>query len=246
MPYRRLPNTDISRIKAVKIALRMNMKTNNKDLAFSFLTVQKLQTFIPHFEMAAKNQKLAFTEQSEKSKKYNDKFKKARLYITHFIQVLNFSIIRGEMKPEVREFYGLDVNDRTCPNLNLDSQVALWGEKIIEGEKNRMRHGGNPIYNPSIALVMVNFEHFKEAYVFQKRLQTNSMRYTENVSKMRADTDELILNLWNEIEQFFSKIEDDTERRNRCMEYGVHYVYRKHEKEYCEQENELTPLSTPV
>jgi len=246
MPYRRLPNTDISRIRAIKTALMMNMKTSNDDLAFSFLTLQKIQSFIPHFELAAKNQKQAFFEQSEKSKKYNEKQKKAKLYISHFIQVLNFTIARGELKPEAREFYQIGVEDKTCPILAIDSQIIEWGDKIIKGERDRMKHGGNPIYSPSIALVQLNFELFKEAYTFQKRLQTNSQRYTHNVSKMRADADELILNLWNEIEKFFSHIKDDSTRRQRSSEYGIQYVYRKNEKEKLQEHEELLFEDTMV
>jgi len=230
MPYRRLPNTDSARIRAMKSALEMSRKTNRKDLAFSPVVLQRLTTFLPHFEMAIANQRRAFTEQTRSSKKYTGLLRKARLYVSHFIQVLNFTIIRGEFKPAVREFYGIDPKDKTVPSLVHDIDVVTWGERVLKGEQQRIMKGGNPIYSPSVALVRVNYENFKQAYDFQKILKNNSTRFTKKVSELREEADNIILTIWNQVEEKWIDLNDD-QRRDQCSQYGLVYVYRKGEKE---------------
>jgi hypothetical protein len=246
MPYRRLPNTDSSRVRALKAALNMSTKINRYELAFSFLLQQRLETFLPHYELAIRNQRQALSQQSSRSKDYNEKLRKAKLYVSHFIQVLNFTIIRGELKPEAREFYGLKQTSKSTPSLLKDLKVIEWGEKLIKGEQERTRMGGNPIYSPSIALVRVNCENFKQAYNNQKTLQNNTQRFTDKVAEFRSQADELILSIWNEIEAKFSELSDE-EKRAKCSEYGVVYIWRKGEKERLQRlkEAEESSLKLP-
>ncbi|MDM8161136.1 hypothetical protein QUH73_15025 [Labilibaculum sp. K2S] len=251
MPYRRLPNTDSARVRALKSALDTSYRINRFELAFSFLLLQKVETFLPHYELAIRNQRQALSQQSIRSKEYNEKLRKARLYVSHFIQVLNFTIIRGEMKPEIREFYGLKTNSKAAPSLLKDAKVIEWGEKLIKGEQERMRMGGNPIYSPSIALVRVNCENFKQAFNNQKTLQNNTHRFSEKVAEYRDEADSLILSLWNEVEAKFADLPDE-KKREKSSEYGIVYVWRKGEKEKLEQikqaeEDSLTlPFSRSV
>ncbi|MFA8433773.1 MAG: hypothetical protein ACEPOZ_04575 [Marinifilaceae bacterium] len=237
MPYRRLPNTDSARVRAMKSALAMCKKLDRRSLAFSMVTLQKLEFFLPRFEMAISNQRKALASQAAKNKKFTELGRKARLYISHFIQVLNFSIIRGELKPEVREFYGIDIKDKAVPSLINDSDVLKWGEQVIKGEQERTMRGGNPIYSPSIALVRVNYENFKQASNFQKTLQNNTHRFSESVAQLRKEADKIILHIWNEVEESFSGYSDDL-RRERCQEYGLVYVYRKGERERLQKKKE--------
>ena len=112
MPYRRLPNTDAARIRALKAALRKGEKLNDiNTLAYSFPLKQKIDVFLTKFEIAITNSKAAREKQIENSQKFSELTKKARLYISHFIQVLNFTIARGELKPQARAFYDLDEED---------------------------------------------------------------------------------------------------------------------------------------
>ena len=111
----------------------------------------------------------------------------------------------------------------------MDSEVLEWGKKIIEGEHKRVNHGGNPLYNPSIAIVKVKFDQFLDAYHFQKTLQSNTARWTGKVADLRKEADEIILDIWNEVEEHFSDLQDD-HKREKAMEYGLTYVYRPMER----------------
>ncbi len=230
MPYRRLPNTDLARIRALSSAQKMGEILPSTELGFSFNLLKKLHDFLPHFELAIKNHRQAVSEQSVKSKLYNDRQRKARLYVSHFIQVLNFAIAREEMKPEVRKFYGLNVKSQNIPSLVKDVKIIEWGEKLVEGERLRTGAGGNPIYSPSIALVRVNCEQFRDIYKHQKVLQNNTQRFSEQVAERRHEADQIILNIWNEVEAYYVD-KSEEERRKICEQYGVVYVWRKSELE---------------
>lgn len=240
MPYRRLPNTDAARIRALRTALRKGEKLNDiSNLAYSYPLKQKIDVFLSKFETAITNSKAAREKQVENSQKFAELTKKARLYISHFIQVLNFAIARGELKPQARRFYDLDEDDSKVPSLLTEQELLTWGEKVINGEQERInKRGGNPIYSPAIALVRVNYENFKQGYEFQKRLQANSTRFSAEVAQLRDEADALIVNLWNEVEKCFSGIKDEEEKRYMCEEYGLVYVFRRGEKEHLKEKKD--------
>ena len=227
MPYRRLPNTDQARLRTLQTAIMMGQKKETEELAFSSKSLNRLRTFYTGFETTIIHHKLARKQQEKSSSTYLDTVRKARLYLSHFIQVLNFSIQRGDMKPNVREFYGF--SEKKSPSLILDSEVLEWGKKIIEGEHQRINHGGNPLYNPSIAVVKVKFDQFIDAFHFQKTLQNNTARWTGKVAELRKEADEIILDIWNEVEESFSNLPDDV-KREKSTEYGLVYVYRPMER----------------
>lgn len=233
MPYRRLPNTDAARIRALKAALRKADRLDDiNTIAYSFPLKQRIDVFLPKFEVAITNSKAARDKQVENSQKFTELTRKARLYISHFIQVLNFTIARGELKPQARVFYGLKEDDSKVPSLLTEQELITWGEKIITGEQERINNrGGNPIYSPAIALVRVNYENFKQSYFSQKQLQTNSSRFSSEVALFRDEADALILNIWNEVEAYLESVKDEEEKRYMCEEYGLVYVYRRGEKD---------------
>lgn len=245
MPYRRLPNTDAARIRALKAALKKGENLNDiNTIAYPFPLKQKIDIFLPKFEIAITNSRAAREKQIENSQKFTELTRKARLYVSHFIQVLNFTIIRGELKPKARLYYGLKENDSKVPSLLTEQELLVWGEKIISGEQERINNrGGNPIYSPAIALVRVNYENFKQGYDFQKRLQANSSRFSAEVAQYRDEADTLILNIWNEVEMYYSSLADEEERRKQSEEYGLVYVFRRGEKEKLKRKKEADEIT---
>lgn len=244
MPYRRLPNTDAARIRALKAALKKGQHQEIDTIAFPFALKQKIEFFLPKLEVAISNSKMAREKQFDNSQKFSEYTKKARLYISHFIQVLNFCIARGELKSSARKFYGLDENDSKVPTLLTEQDLLQWGEKIITGEQGRLSNGGgNPIYCPSIALVKVNYENFKENYTRQKQFQNNSARESNNVAQYRDEADALILDIWNEVERYFENVKDEEEKRYMCEEYGLIYVFRRGEKDRIRRKKEAEDIT---
>lgn len=93
-----------------------------------------------------------------------------------------------------------------------------------------MATGATRIYNPSLAMVKVKYEKFEETYNLHKDLLATSSKLMEKVAEFRTQADRLIIQLWNEIESFYDHLEP-VERRRRCSDFGVVYVYRPSEKD---------------
>jgi hypothetical protein len=238
MPYRRLPNTDQARLRSLNRALQKGEILDMYDLAFTQKMLVEIKSFLPIFEKTLFEYKQAYDTQVASNLKYQEKSRKARLYVSHFIQVLNLAVIRGEVKAERQELYGLDVNARSLPDLTSDVALMQWGERVIEGERLRISQGGTAIYSPSIANVKVHFDIFKDAYNNQKVLQNNTNRFLDNVAGMRTKADEVILQIWNEVETKYADIQDIELRLEKCRDYGLIYYYRKGEKPGGEEEPE--------
>lgn len=228
MPYRRLPNTDNARIKALKKANSKGKELPPFKLAFTQRTFHKLQLFLPSFEQAISLQKHAYSTQVKNNKEYQQKMKKAKLYISHFIQVVNMAVMREELPLSTKKYFDLPVDDKKVPLLSAENEILQWGEKIIQGEHIRKQEGLAPITNPTIALVKVRYEAFMEAYNYQKTLKKNTSRAQEKLVELRKEADSIIVSIWNEVEHAYNDLKDE-DRREKAREYGLVYVYRKNE-----------------
>ena len=227
MPYRRLPNTDAARIRALQTAIVR--KRNSSDYTVYNVNSAKTEMVLRTFENSQMHYAKAYDVQVEANKRHLKLFREARLYVSHFIQVLNMCVIRGEMKASIKEFYDLSIDSHTLPDINTPENLIEIGEKLIEGEQKRLISGGIPIYNPSIARVKVSFSLFKDAYIAQKVHQQNTTRYLSELSAQRATIDEVLKDIWNQVEESFASL-PDKERLEKCKEYGIIYYYRKGEK----------------
>ena len=236
MPYRRLPNTDIKRLKAIRTIISASEDLPTFKLPFSFKSLQQVKTILPNFEREIILQKEALKHQVERQKEYSQAIKKARLYISHFIQVMNMAITRGDLPSSALKFYGLKSNK--LPSMSNENSLIRVSKKIIEGERERTLNGGNPITNPTIALVNVRFEKFLELNQHQKVIKENYIRASNNVANFRPEIDKLIQAIWNEIEGFFSNLPDDG-KREMSSRFGVEYVFRK--SELAHDTEEITP-----
>ena len=228
MPYRRLPKTDQARIRALKAAVDSSVENGVFTNVLSHNTYHRAKDFLERFSREVGVYKRCVVEQSSKrgNESYEAALKKARMYVSHFIQVLSMSIMRGEIARSKRPYYGLPENEDTLPNLFSESSVLEWGVKIIEGERRRQAEGGIPIYNPTMGRVSVVFELFKEMYDRQQSLQQRTNEALANISDMRFEGDEIIFEAWGEIERAFASFTGEA-RIKKGAKYGVIYYYRQ-------------------
>lgn len=227
MPYRRLPNTDNARIKALKIAIEK--KESSAGMGILAFDTQNLKVMLRNFENAQTLYKESLAKQAAENRKFQNKIKNARLYVSHFIQVLNLCVIRNEIKKETKTLYNLAPDNFAVPDLTSNDALITWGENIIKGEQERLRQGGVPIYNPTMARVNVAFSMFKEAYFAQKTYQNTTTRQLDTVSQQREAIDKTLAMIWNQIEAAFSDL-PYPQRLEKCKEFGVVYYLRKGEK----------------
>lgn len=228
MPYRRLPNTDAARVKALKTVIDKSVNADFQELLVSHGTLKEAEKSLSHFErLCTKYQQLHET-QVKANKHFLGKVKNARMYISHFVQVLYMCVMRSEIKEEHLELYGLQDAGMVVPDLTSHEQLLEWGDRIIKGENERVSRGGVPIYNPSIAKVNVMHTLFKEGYQTQKLHQKATARVLNEVAEYREVVDKIIFEIWEEVENKNMQFPPE-QRVARNRAYGIVYYYRKGE-----------------
>ena len=228
MPYRRLPNTDTARIKALKTAITKAERTDYKEMPISTKVLSEAKKSLTQFEALCFRYRRMQDIQVKANKSFQVKIKNARMYISHFVQILYMSVLRSEIKENQLQYYGLENANMVVPDLASNDSILEWGKKIIDGENERISKGGVPIYNPSIAKVNVMFSLFKEGYQNQKLHQKGTLRVMNEVAAYREKIDKVIFDIWEEVEK--SSMNIPSERRlDRNREYGVVYYFRKGE-----------------
>ena len=169
MPYRRLPNTDQARLSALQNAVQRASEADFMEQVLNYRTLSNAQRFLLQFENQVSQYRENFNGRVSANKQYRHMVQNARMYISHFIQVLNLAVIRGEIKKELKELYKLDTESHVLPDLSSEEDILVWGQNIIDGEQERTRLGGFPIYNPSINKVKVHYDIFKEHLMNQPK-----------------------------------------------------------------------------
>ncbi len=231
MPYRRLPNTDKSRLRAMHIALERAEKDSDIGISVIPFDLQyKLKILLPEFEKALDLYNMSMKRQVESGQEMKENFKIARLYVSHFLQVFNMAIQRNEIKKEEREFFGLDTQSLSLPKIQTEKELLEWGSRVIEGEEKRKAMGLTPITNPRITVVKIYFDKFVESYRYYKKLQEVTHANLQNVAQLRPKVDSLIQSIWNAVEKSFDSLPPD-KKREKSSQYGVVYFFRKEEKE---------------
>lgn len=99
MPYRRLPNTDQARVRALRNAIMENeSRIDAGDFRLPYPLINEAKNYLSDFEKALAQYQQALDAQVSANKNYQHESHVARLYISHFIQVLNLAVLRKDIK----------------------------------------------------------------------------------------------------------------------------------------------------
>ena len=225
MPYRRLPKTDQARLHALQKAVQQAGNAAYNDQAINYRTLTEAQRFLMQYENQVAQYHANFDSKVTANKQYSHRVRNARMYISHFIQVLNLAVIRGEIKRAQKELYKLDPKSNALPDLSTEEGLIEWGQNIIDGENKRTAAGGFAIYNPAINKVKVHYEMFKEDYTSHALHKKTHTRVFEDTETLRKQADEIILSIWDQVEAFY-KDELPYAKLQKCQAYGMIYYYR--------------------
>ncbi|MBQ7530753.1 MAG: hypothetical protein IJT12_03530 [Paludibacteraceae bacterium] len=229
MPYRRLPNTDQARLRALKTAVQRAAESDFTEQVLPYRLSTEAETCLLKFENTVSQYHTNVDTKVSANKRYKRIVQNTRMYISHFIQVLNFAVIRGEIKKEQKRLYHLDENNFSLPDLSSEDDLLLWGKNIIEGETARMSQGGIPINCPAINKVKVHYDMFTENQLNQSMHRMSTTRVYEDLGALREEADRIILQIWNVVEEHYNK-KLPYDRMRSCENYGLKFYYRPHEK----------------
>jgi hypothetical protein len=225
MPLKKLPKVDDERIEILQAIIDQE-ELNGTNFILTPKELQELRNFLLVFEGTGFCFRQSVEDEDRAGKSHNELFKNVQLYLSHFIQVLYFSVIRNEIKAENLSLYGLDKNNLTVPDLSTEEAVLEWGECLIKGEKERVYRGGIPIYNPAIAKVKVHFDLFKDSLHSIKIYRKNMIRNGEGIVERRGKADQIILDTWTRVENKFHSLPAE-EREQVYKNYKISFQYPK-------------------
>lgn len=228
MPYRRFPKTDAARLRALKTLLDNNEIYVVRNRFIDWQTLNRAQPAYDRLLTASEQYRMTLAAQTRNRHKMERSMQMAQMYVSHFIKVLLMSVERGEIKKQHLPLYGFTEESPGLPLLNTVNAIKEWGQKIIEGEKARLKEGGRPIYNPSIGMVSTHFDIFVTASTQQFELQERTKKANAEVARLRPEVDAILQDLWNQIEKHYEN-EPPEVRFRKCRELGIIYYYRRHE-----------------
>lgn len=233
MPYRRLPKTDAARLKALNTLLSNDEIYIARKNFVDWQLLSKAQSAYDKLLTACEQYKVMLKAQVRYAPKAEQMQHNATMYVSHFLQVLFLAVERKEIKPQQLALYGLPSGTTTIPYMKTPEALLSWTPKIIAGERQRIKAGGRPIYNPTIGMVSTHFEIFKEIYEKQRVVIKRTQNTLDSIQAQRPEVDSLLLEIWNQIEKHFEKEPAET-RFDECRKLGVVYYYRRNEKEQAE------------
>ena len=237
MPYRRLPKTDQARLHALQRAVQQAANAPYNEQAINYRTLSEAQRFLMQFENQVAQYHANFDSKVSANRQYRHRVRNARMYISHFIQVLNLAVVRGEIKRNQKELYKLNPKSNALPDLTTEEGLLEWGQNIIDGENQRIAAGGFAIYNPTINKVKVHYEMFKEDYTNHQLYKKTHSRVFEDTETLRKQADTIILSIWDQVEAFY-KDELPYAKLQKCQAYGMIYYYRTGEAKLTPQTDE--------
>ena len=225
MPSRELPRSDSGKLDALKKLNDLSGSTPAEELAFSQENAGKVKVFYPSFLKEMQERGTALSAQSNATSARDIAVAKCRMYNSHYFQVFNFGIDRGEHKASERAFYGLDISQESVPPLFTIDDVRRQAENIIKGEVERVNAGGTPMSNPSKDQVEAAYNDFAAKLKDQTDKKSIYSKEQKDVDDIRAQADELIKDVWDEVEFYYRKLPSAAMRREARV-YGVVYVSR--------------------
>jgi hypothetical protein len=228
MYIKRVPETDEGKIRVLKAAIDREKLNGGQKIILSGEEMEVFSRFVTSYESAWVTLKQTTKDYTKSQTRNDDLFKNAQIYVSHFIQVLQLTVIRNEIKFEsLIEDYGFEEGkELQLPDLSTEEAVIYWGEKIIQGEAKRMARGGNSLYNPAIAKVKVHYELFLEVVHSTKIYKQNIIRQQAILYDLQKKAESMIRDIWSRVENKYGNLPLE-ELSEIYQSYKISYHYQK-------------------
>ncbi len=231
MPFRQLPATDATRSQALASGLKKSSAVTGTARLISADTAARLVSFAPTWEKEVTERADALGRQTSVTTTLNLAGDKLRTTVSHFIQVYQFGVARGIFSPSGRAVYDLSVNEETVPPLASEGDLLLWADRVIKGDARRVANFSEPaMAMPSAAEVTTALAAYNTELTLQTAAKDSLESEQSDVNQLRPEADQLIRDVWDEVEFALRQMEPSTLRR-RAREWGVFYALRPGEPE---------------
>jgi hypothetical protein len=150
------------------------------------------------------------------------------MFASHFHQVLDMAVARGDFQPGARSYYGRDIGASTIPDLSSYDAVAQAAEDIVTGEAKRQTAEGAafvPMALPSAADVAALLTQFNTARAASQQAQVYTDQQRKELNALYPDAQALAADICDTVEFFYRKEPDPGTFRNQCSRWGVVYIY---------------------
>jgi hypothetical protein len=231
MPFRQLPPTDAARGTALTAAFKKTTAVPAASLLISPTTLATLTTLLPQWEKEIAERADALGTQTLSTSALDSAGTTLRQYVSHFIQVYQLGVARGLFSASGRASYELSVNEETVPALSSEADLLTWASRIVKGDPRRVAlHSEPAMAMPSAAEVETALETYEAKLAVQTTAKDSLAEEQSDVNNLRPAADQLIKDIWDEVEFALRQLDPPTLRR-RAREGGVFYALRPGEPE---------------
>ncbi len=234
MPSRRLPNTVPAVIRLLLTARDKRLATPAAaDRAISDAQFAQLDPAIPtsllnRILKEATDVDLALAAQAPLTTALNQTGARCTMFASHFHQVLDLGITRGEFAAGARAYYGRGIHDTTLPDLSTYAAVQTAIDAIVRGEANRFKEEG-PAYiamsHPTAAECAGLLSIFRSQLLASEQSRQNTDTQREELQALYPEAQALAVDLCDTVEFFYRHDLNPGSRRTKCRRWGVIYLY---------------------
>lgn len=231
MPSRRNTRTDAERTSALTILDQQCSATPAAKRPFPDALFQQLAPLKTEWDRVTTAVAAALGRQAGATARTTAAAALLDLLISHFFQVFNLGVARGEFRAADRTLYHLDAKGGRLPRVRSHAARRRWAENIVDGEAARQRATGEafvPMSLPSAAQVAAALATYQEAYDTASTARTAYDLAQEAVAAQRPGANAYLREVWDEIEHTH-RHEDAPSRRRKCRLWGVNYISRRGE-----------------
>lgn len=234
MPARRLPNSIPSVLRTLLTARDKYKNTPNAaDRAISAAQWDQLrdtgspESFLAGFEKECSDVDRALAAQGALTTDLGQKAARATMLVSHFHQVFDFAVARGELAASARRYYGRDITATEIPDLRSLEAVEREAKAIEKGEADRAAEEGAAyvaMANPGAA-VSAALAAFRTARAAAGTATEATDREREEAGALYPEAQALAADICDTVEFFYRNDPVASSRRVKSERWGVVYVF---------------------
>ena len=238
MPSRRLPNTTPAVIRTLLTARDKRLNTPLAaeraitDAHFAQLDPNIPGSLLNRVLKEATDVDLALAAQAPLTTLLNQTGARCTMFASHFHQVLDLGITRGEFAAGARAYYGRGIHDTTLPDLSTYAAVQTAIDAIVRGEASRFTEEGAAyvaMSHPSAGECGGLLSGFRELLRTSEASRQNTDTQREELQALYPEAQVVAADICDTVEFFCRHDLEPGSRRTKCRRWGVIYTYEPNE-----------------